>query len=155
MRRGCGSKLVGQRPAGPDPVLRAYGDEPTEAAGVAARCAELIGSGVPAREIAVLFPHERAVAGVRGGAGRGRGAQRRAGGRALLRPAEVRAATVALRAATRTEDGAGGLRASVVAALDAVGWRPEEPPPAAPHRESGRRSPHLWVWPRSSGMPGR
>ncbi|MBX6722236.1 MAG: ATP-dependent helicase, partial [Dactylosporangium sp.] len=48
-------ELRGQRPPGPEPDLRAFPDEPAEAAAVAARCAELIAAGTPAREIAVLF----------------------------------------------------------------------------------------------------
>ncbi|HEU5107036.1 MAG TPA: ATP-dependent helicase, partial [Micromonosporaceae bacterium] len=48
-------ELVGQRPPGPEPDLRIFADEPAEAAAVAGRCAELIGAGTPAREIAVLF----------------------------------------------------------------------------------------------------
>src|SRR5262249_1686011 len=48
-------ELVGQRPAGPEPVIRAFPDEATEASGVATRCAELISAGTPVREIAVLF----------------------------------------------------------------------------------------------------
>src|SRR5690348_911 len=45
-------ELVGQRPAGPEPVIRTFPDEPSEAAGVAKRSAELIAAGTPAREIA-------------------------------------------------------------------------------------------------------
>ncbi|MGH3656883.1 MAG: ATP-dependent helicase, partial [Micromonosporaceae bacterium] len=47
--------LTGQRAPGPEPELRPYPDEPAEAAAVAARCGELVASGTPAREIAVLF----------------------------------------------------------------------------------------------------
>jgi DNA helicase II / ATP-dependent DNA helicase PcrA len=47
--------LIGQRPSGPQPEVRVFADEPTEAATVARRCAELIAEGVPAAEIAVLF----------------------------------------------------------------------------------------------------
>src|SRR5438045_1592493 len=48
-------ELRGQRPPGPEPDIRMFPDEPSEAAAVAARCAELIGAGTPARGIAVLF----------------------------------------------------------------------------------------------------
>ncbi|MDA0562969.1 ATP-dependent DNA helicase UvrD2 [Streptomonospora sp. S1-112] len=48
-------ELVAQRPDGPDPVYTEYDDEPAEATSVARRIAALIDSGVPAREIAVLF----------------------------------------------------------------------------------------------------
>ncbi|MFD0823568.1 UvrD-helicase domain-containing protein, partial [Micromonospora zhanjiangensis] len=57
--RGSGSRLrlqlVGQRPPGPEPDLRIFPDEPAEAAAVAARCRQLVDTGTPAREIAVLF----------------------------------------------------------------------------------------------------
>ncbi len=128
-------ELIGQRPAGPEPVLRAYPDEPTEAAGVAARCGELIAAGVPAREIAVLFrtnaqsqAYEEALAEA-GVPTVVQGAER------FFDRAEVRGAMVALRAATRTADESAGLRATVVAALDAVGWRPDAPPGGGAARE--------------------
>jgi DNA helicase II / ATP-dependent DNA helicase PcrA len=127
--------LIGQRPAGPDPVLRAYADEPTEAAGVASRCAELIGSGVPAKEIAVLFrtnaqsqAYEEALAEA-GVPTVVQGAER------FFDRAEVRGALVALRAATRTAEGSASLHATVIAALEAVGWRPDAPPGGGAARE--------------------
>ncbi len=49
-----GAPLVAQRAAGPEPEFAGHEDEAAEAAAVAARAAELIASGVPAREMAVL-----------------------------------------------------------------------------------------------------
>jgi len=49
-----GAPLVGQRAAGPEPEFAGHADEAAEAAAVAARAAELIASGVPPREMAVL-----------------------------------------------------------------------------------------------------
>ena len=128
-------ELVGQRPPGPEPVVRAYGDEPAEAAGVAARCAELIATGTPASEIAVLFrtnaqsqAYEEALAEA-GVPYVVQGAER------FFQRAEVRQAMVALRAATRTESQGASLRDVVVAALEAVGWRPDAPPPGGAARE--------------------
>jgi DNA helicase-2/ATP-dependent DNA helicase PcrA len=46
--------LVAQRPAGQEPEFAAHEDDTAEAEAVAARAAELVASGVPAREIAVL-----------------------------------------------------------------------------------------------------
>ncbi len=46
--------LVAQRPAGPRPRLTEYPDETAEAAGLAVQIQALLGTGVPAREIAVL-----------------------------------------------------------------------------------------------------
>ncbi|MFD6420228.1 ATP-dependent DNA helicase UvrD2 [Streptomyces sp. NPDC060194] len=48
-------ELVSQRPAGPDPAWTEYADEPAEAEGTARRIRDLIASGVPAGEIAVLY----------------------------------------------------------------------------------------------------
>ena len=52
---GSGLRLVGQRPDGPQPVFAEYDDEPAEAAAVAQRIRDLVGSGIPVNEIAVLF----------------------------------------------------------------------------------------------------
>lgn len=147
--------LQGQRPSGPEPDLRIFGDEPSEAAAVAARCAELIAAGTPAREIAVLFRtnaqsevYEEALAEV-GVPVVVTGAER------FFERAEVRQAMVALRAAAKTgvesgvEAGVGsGLRAgagseastatlaAVVAdALAAVGWQADAPPAGGAARE--------------------
>jgi len=128
-------ELVGQRSEGPDPVLRTFPDEPAEAAGVAARCVELIAAGVPPREIAVLFrtnaqsqAYEEALAEA-GVPTVVRGAER------FFERAEVRGAVTALRAATRTAAGPDDLRTTVVAALEAVGWRPGTPPAGGAARE--------------------
>ena len=48
-------ELVAQRPAGPEPQLTGYPDEPAEAAAVAAACRALVDRGTPASEIAILF----------------------------------------------------------------------------------------------------
>jgi ATP-dependent DNA helicase UvrD/PcrA len=128
-------ELVGQRPAGPEPDVREFPDEPAEARAVAARCAELVAAGTPAREIAVLFrvnaqseAYEEALAEA-GVSYLVRGAER------FFERAEVRQAMVALRAATRTTPPESPLVEAVVAGLDAVGWRPDAPPPGGAARE--------------------
>jgi DNA helicase-2/ATP-dependent DNA helicase PcrA len=128
-------ELVGQRPAGPEPVLRTYADELAEATGVATRCAELIAGGTPAQEIAILFrtnaqsePYEEALAEA-GVPYVVRGAER------FFERTEVRQAMTAIRAATRAEAESASLRATVAAALEAVGWRPAEPPAGGAARE--------------------
>jgi DNA helicase-2/ATP-dependent DNA helicase PcrA len=128
-------ELQGQRAGGPEPVLQSFADEPAEATGIAARCAELIAAGVPPREIAVLFrtnaqsqPYEEALAEI-GVPTVVRGAER------FFDRAEVRGAVAALRAATRTAEAAGNLAATVVAALEAVSWRPDAPPAGGAARE--------------------
>ena len=49
-----GAPLVGQRAAGPEPEFAGHADEAAEAEAVATRAAELIATGVPPREMAVL-----------------------------------------------------------------------------------------------------
>ncbi|MCW2613793.1 MAG: uvrD, partial [Frankiales bacterium] len=48
-------ELLAQQPPGPAPVFAEHDDEPAEAASVAARCRQLVESGTPASEIAVLY----------------------------------------------------------------------------------------------------
>src|SRR5439155_6640384 len=121
-------ELVGQRPGGPEPDLRTFPDEPAEAAAVAARCAELIAAGLPAREIAVLFrtnaqseSYEEALAEA-GVPTVVQGAER------FFERAEIRQAMVTLRAAVKSTPPETPVREAVVAALEAVGWRPAEAP---------------------------
>jgi DNA helicase-2/ATP-dependent DNA helicase PcrA len=128
-------ELVGQRPAGPEPDVKVFPDEPAEAAGVAARCGELVASGLPAREIAVLFrtnaqseAYEEALAEA-GVPYVVQGAER------FFERAEVRQAMVALRSAVRSTPPDLPLTDAVVLALEAVGWRPNEPPAGGAARE--------------------
>jgi DNA helicase-2/ATP-dependent DNA helicase PcrA len=129
-------ELQGQRPSGPEPDLRAFPDEPAEAAAVARRCAEMISAGTRAKEIAILFransqseAYEEALAEA-GVPYTLHGAQR-----FFDRP-EVRQAVSALWAATRTDDSVFvELRQVVITALDAVGWRPDRPPTGGNARE--------------------
>jgi DNA helicase II / ATP-dependent DNA helicase PcrA len=128
-------ELVGQRPPGPEPDIRMLPDEPAEAAAVAQRCAELLGAGTPAREIAVLFrtnaqseAYEAALAEA-GVPYTVQGAER-----FFDRP-EVRQAMVALRGAVKSTPPDLPLADAVTDALEAVGWRPNEPPPGGAARE--------------------
>jgi ATP-dependent DNA helicase UvrD/PcrA len=52
---GTRLRLIGQRPAGPDPDFTEYDDEVAEAGAVATRIRRMIADGVPPSEIAVLF----------------------------------------------------------------------------------------------------
>lgn len=127
--------LQGQRPPGPEPDLRIFGDEPAEAAAVAARCAELVASGVAPKEIAVLFrtnaqsqAYEEALAEV------GVPAVVTGAERFFDRP-EVRQAMVALRAAAKTVEPGTPLPEAVADALTATGWQREQPPGGGAARE--------------------
>ena len=153
-RRSCGwSWSASGRPA-PSPTSRFFADEPAEAAAVAARCAELIAGGVPAREIAVLFrtnaqseAYEEALAEA-GVPYVVHGAER------FFERPEIRQAMIALRSAEQSTPaetplaerrgrGAGGGRLAARASRR----------PAAPPGSGGRRWPRWSGWPRSSRGP--
>ncbi|SNR86359.1 DNA helicase-2 / ATP-dependent DNA helicase PcrA [Haloechinothrix alba] len=134
-------RLVGQRQAGPEPVFNEFDDEPAEADAVARRIRELVDSGVPASEIAVLYrvnaqseSYERALAEVtvpyviRGG-------------ERFFSRREVRAALTALRSAAgegpehSADAGApADVAGAVRAVLEPLGLT-TEPPQGATARE--------------------
>jgi DNA helicase-2/ATP-dependent DNA helicase PcrA len=128
-------ELIGQRPSGAEPELKIFPDEAAEAGAVARRCHELIVSGTPASEIAVLFrtnaqseSYEKALAEaevpyvVRGAE------------RFFERP-EVRQAMIALRSAVRSTPGETPLVQAVVEALSATGWARDAAPAGGAQRE--------------------
>jgi DNA helicase-2/ATP-dependent DNA helicase PcrA len=128
-------ELIGQRPSGAVPDIRFFTDEPAEAAAVAARCAQLIAGGVAAHDIAVLFrinaqseAYEAALADA-GVPYVVQGAER------FFERPEIRQAVVALRAAERSTPADTPLTDAVVAALEAVEWRPGRPPAGGAARE--------------------
>ncbi|MEE1927688.1 ATP-dependent DNA helicase UvrD2 [Streptomyces sp. TRM 70351] len=126
-------ELLSQREAGPEPGYAEHPDEPTEAEDTARRIRQLLESGVPAGQIAVLYRmnaqsevYEQALADA------GVPYQLRGAERFFERP-EVRDAGVALRGAAHAGgndpllSGVGGLAAQVRTVLGARGW-PAEPP---------------------------
>ncbi|WP_407704547.1 ATP-dependent DNA helicase UvrD2 [Streptomyces spongiae] len=134
-------ELISQRDPGPEPVYTEYADEPAEAEGAARRIRDLIASGTPASEIAVLFrtnaqseTYEQALADA------GVPYQLRGAERFFDRP-EVRKAGVALRGAARfgandslladTVD----LPSQVRAVLSGEGWTSEPPSGSGAVRE--------------------
>ncbi|MFF8590998.1 ATP-dependent DNA helicase UvrD2 [Streptomyces sp. NPDC015220] len=134
-------ELVSQRPAGPEPDYTEYTDEPTEAEGAARRIADLLHSGVPASEIAILFrtnaqseTYEQALADL------GVPYQLRGAERFFDRP-EVRRAGVALRGAARFGGNdslladAVDLPSQVRAVLSGEGWTPQPPAGSGAVRE--------------------
>ncbi|MFI2644682.1 ATP-dependent DNA helicase UvrD2 [Streptomyces sp. NPDC018610] len=134
-------ELVSQRPAGPEPEYTEYTDEPAEAEGAARRIRDLLDSGVPASEIAILFrtnaqseTYEQALADA------GVPYQLRGAERFFDRP-EVRKAGVALRGAARFGgndsllDDAVDLPSQVRAVLSGEGWTPQPPAGSGAVRE--------------------
>ncbi|MEU8236864.1 ATP-dependent DNA helicase UvrD2 [Actinoplanes missouriensis] len=128
-------ELVGQRPAGPEPELKIFPDEPGEAAAVARRCRELIASGTPASEIAVLFRTNAQSEAYEEALAEAEVPYLVRGGERFFERAEVRQAMVALRAAVRSIPGETPLVEAVVEALAATGWNRHRPPPGGAARE--------------------
>jgi len=125
---GTGVELVAQRPSGPAVDYRAYDDDEAEAQGVAAGIEKLVASGVPAREIAVLYrANSQSEALEEALSERGIGYLVRGGQRFFDRD-EVKRAVVLLRgAAVAADDRPLGER--VRETLSELGWA--EKPPAA------------------------
>ncbi|MFC8968399.1 ATP-dependent DNA helicase UvrD2 [Streptomyces sp. NPDC057094] len=134
-------ELISQRPSGAEPVYAEYTDEPAEAEGAARRIRDLIASGVPAAEIAILFrtnsqseTYEQALADA------GVPYQLRGAERFFDRP-EVRKAGSALRAAARFGgndallDDADDLPSQVRAVLSGEGWTTRPPAGSGAVRE--------------------
>ncbi|WP_405882336.1 ATP-dependent DNA helicase UvrD2 [Streptomyces sp. NBC_01136] len=134
-------ELISQRAPGPEPVYAEYTDEPAEAEGAARRIRDLIASGIPAGEIAILFRtnsqseiYEQALADA------GVPYQLRGAERFFDRP-EVRKAGAALRAAARFGandsllDDAVDLPSQVRAVLSGEGWTSTPPAGSGAVRE--------------------
>ncbi|WP_193365928.1 MULTISPECIES: ATP-dependent DNA helicase UvrD2 [Kitasatospora] len=133
-------ELVSQREAGPEPVYREYQDEPTEAESTARLIRDLLGTGVRASEVAVLFRtnsqsevYEQALADL------GIAYQLKGAERFFERP-EVREAGVLLKGAARAADdpltaGAPDLAAQVRAVLATRGFTPAPPSGSGAVRE--------------------
>jgi DNA helicase-2/ATP-dependent DNA helicase PcrA len=129
---GTRLRLIGQRPAGPDPDFTEYDDEVAEAAAVATRIRRMIADGVPPSEIAVLFrvnaqseTYEQALteAGVP--------YQVRGGERFFHRPEIRRAMSVVRMAGAGTGAPSSSLVDDVRAVLAPVGLTPDPPGGAA------------------------
>jgi DNA helicase-2/ATP-dependent DNA helicase PcrA len=135
-RKGLpGLRLLGQRPEGPAPRFVEHPDEPAEAASVAKACRELIDSGLPASEIAVLFRinaqsqvYESALADV------GVPYVLKGGERFFERP-EVREAVLLLRGAAAGGNDPGALVPAVRDVLASTGWAEHWPPPGGAARD--------------------
>ncbi|WSS93774.1 ATP-dependent DNA helicase UvrD2 [Streptomyces phaeochromogenes] len=134
-------ELISQRTAGPEPGYTEYTDEPAEAEGAARRIRDLIASGIPASEIAILVRtnsqseiYEQALADV------AVPYQLRGAERFFDRP-EVKRAIHALRGAARFGgndsllDDAPDLPSQVRAVLSGDGWTHQPPAGSGAVRE--------------------
>lgn len=129
------AQLVSQAPAGPAPQLCEFGDEAAEARAVAVAIGDLIGQGVPTKEIAILVrvnnatePFEAALAAA------GIAYTIRGGKRFFQRP-EIKRATALLRGAARAGE-SGPLASTARGLLTEVGWSPEPPTGTGAVRET-------------------
>lgn len=128
---GTRLQLIGQRTEGPEPVFAEFDDEPAEALAVVKSITRLLGAGVPAAEIAVLYrinaqseAYEQALteAGI---------SYQVRGGEGFFQRAEVRQAVQALRQTANRDDLPDARGADLVtlvrAALARLGLTSEEP----------------------------
>ncbi|MGC5584278.1 ATP-dependent DNA helicase UvrD2 [Ornithinimicrobium sp. W1665] len=133
--RGATVELVAQAADGPEPTLTAYDDDEAEARGVAHRVATLMGEGVPASEIAVLYRTNSQSEAVESALAQAGVPYLVRGGERFFSRAEVRSAVLLLRGAVRSDDGSSGLGENVRAVLSGAGWSPEPPPGGGATRE--------------------
>jgi len=130
--------LVAQRPAGPEPVLTAYGDELTEADRVAATARSLIEAGLPAREIAVLVRINAMLARFESAFGAAGVAYQVRGSERFYDRPEVRQAVMLLRGAVRgraAAEQAGPLPGEVRSVLSGLGLTAAGPAGAGASRQ--------------------
>ncbi|MCK9926091.1 ATP-dependent DNA helicase UvrD2 [Frankia sp. Mgl5] len=128
--RSAAGRLVAMRPSGPEPVWLESDSEPEEAAAVARRIRGLLGTGVPASEIAVLYRINAQSEAYETALGRAEVPYLVRGGEKFFERPEVTGAVRMLRAALRSAetDRPGGLADVVADVLSALGWRPGAPP---------------------------
>ena len=129
-------ELRGQRPAGPEPVYLEHEDETVEAVSVARRCKELIASGVPAREIAVLYRVNAQSAAYEAALSDADVPYLLRGGERFFERPEVREAMLLLRGQAKASDDLPEALPDAVASVLAVkGWTPEPPASSGAVRE--------------------
>ncbi len=121
------SELTSQRPAGPVPALTEYPDEHVEAARVAAQAAELIDSGVPVSQIAILLRTNAMTVGFEQALTDLRLPFQLRGGERFFERSEVKQAVGLLKVAGRTADPHDDGLALVRPVLTGLGLTPEPP----------------------------
>ncbi|XVX21289.1 ATP-dependent DNA helicase UvrD2 [Actinomycetota bacterium] len=133
--RGHALQLVAQGGAGAAPDLTAYPDDPAESAGVADRIAELVRSGHPPSQIAVLFRTNAQSEAFESALADRDIAYLVRGGERFFQRKEVREAILLLRGAARSDDGSEPLPDLVRDVLGGAGWSREAPSSGGAVRE--------------------
>ena len=130
-----GVELRAQNEAGPAPQLTAYADDVAEAEGVAASIQDLLGTGTPASEVAVLFRTNAQSAAVESALAAREVPYLVRGGERFFSRQEVRQAVVLLRGAVRGDTGSPPLGQAVRDVIGGAGWSPRPPAAGAASRE--------------------
>ena len=120
-------QLRAQGVDGPPPILTAYSDDPSEAAGVATAIKNLLASGAPASQIAVLFRTNAQSEAFESALGGADVAYLVRGGERFFARKEVRGAIVLMRGAARADDGAKSLGELVRDVIAGAGWTERAP----------------------------
>ncbi len=126
-RRGGAVELVAQREGGPRPELTVLDDDPAEAAWVADRVSQLVRSGHPLREIAVLYRTNGQSEALESAFADAEVPYLVRGGERFFSRKEVREAILLLRGAARTDDGSKPLPDFVGDVLGGMGWHRDAP----------------------------
>jgi DNA helicase-2/ATP-dependent DNA helicase PcrA len=133
--RAAPVELVAQAADGPAPTLTAYDDDESEARGVAQKVTSLLGAGVPASEIAVLYRTNSQSEAVESALAQAGVPYLVRGGERFFSRAEVRSAVLLLRGAVRSDDGSAALGEIVRGVLSGAGWSPDPPAGGGATRE--------------------
>ncbi|MEO8519012.1 MAG: ATP-dependent DNA helicase UvrD2 [Dermatophilaceae bacterium] len=120
-------QLRAQGQDGPPPVLTAYSDDPSEAAGVATAIKKLLASGTQASQIAVLFRTNAQSEAFESALGGADIAYLVRGGERFFARKEVRGAILLMRGAARADDGAKPLGELVRDVIAGAGWTEKAP----------------------------
>jgi len=120
-------QLRAQGQDGPPPVLTAYSDDPSEAAGVATAIKRLLASGTQASQIAVLFRTNAQSEAFESALGGADIAYLVRGGERFFARKEVRGAILLMRGAARADDGAKPLGELVRDVIAGAGWTEQAP----------------------------
>ena len=130
-----GVELVAQRPDGPTPRLLKYADDVAEAQGLATQVQQLLGTGIPASQVAVLYRTNSQSEVLESALARADIPYLVRGGERFFSRAEVRRGILLLRGAVRSDDGRTPLPEVARAVLTGAGWSPAPPAQAGATRE--------------------